>query len=231
MGGQLPPVWPFVDSLPSQGNQYWDWEPKKQQLLSRCLATRDQWTCVKLFRSMKVLAHNWNHFFRRNLALTTFPGRTTRNTKMECRLEKWPTWATSFLTQSYPLNRPTLYFEISESVFNYTYILLQLGFYYNFCGGSKWKDTGLRTKTKVCCQVSSSLLFFCICLCLCPCFVSCFLLMPIVNFEKYSEWGLKKLHRVASREEREEGYEGGEQLISIQSLFSFLAWGDVSENI
>ena len=52
-----------------------------------------------------------------------------------------------------------------------------------------------------------------------------FLLMPIVNFEKYSEWGLKKLHRVASREEREEGYEGGEQLISIQSLFSFLAWG------
>ena len=56
--------------------------------------------------------------------------------------------------------------------------------------------------------------------------------MPIVNFEKYSEWGLKKLHRVASREEREEGYEGGEQLISIQSLFSFLAWGGgVSENI
>ena len=55
--------------------------------------------------------------------------------------------------------------------------------------------------------------------------------MPIVNFEKYSEWGLEKLHRVASREEREEGYEGGEQLIFIQSLFSFLAWGDVSENI
>merc|ERR1711936_343610 len=29
---------------------------------------------------------------------------------------------------------------------------MQLGYYYNFCGGSKWKDTGLRTKSKVCCQ-------------------------------------------------------------------------------
>merc|ERR1712012_277004 len=29
---------------------------------------------------------------------------------------------------------------------------MQLGFYYNFCGNSKWKDTGLRTKSKVCCQ-------------------------------------------------------------------------------
>jgi len=29
---------------------------------------------------------------------------------------------------------------------------MQLGFYYNFCGGPKWKDTGLRTKSKVCCQ-------------------------------------------------------------------------------
>merc|ERR1712083_677398 len=29
---------------------------------------------------------------------------------------------------------------------------MQLGFYYNFCGSSKWKDTGLRTKSKVCCQ-------------------------------------------------------------------------------
>ena len=47
-------------------------------------------------------------------------------------------------------------------------------------------------------------------------FVSCFLLMPIVNFEKHSEWGLEKLHRVASREEREEGYEEGEQLMSPQ---------------
>ena len=87
VGGQLPPVWPFVDSLPSQGNLYLDWEPKKQQLLSRCLATRDQWTCVKLFRSMKILAHNWNRTFSWNLALTTFLGKTTRNTKMECRLE------------------------------------------------------------------------------------------------------------------------------------------------
>ena len=87
VGAKLPPVWPFVDSLPSQGNLYLDWEPKKQQLLSRCLATRDQWTCVKLFRSMKILAHNQNRTFRRNLVLTTFLGKTTRNTKMECRLE------------------------------------------------------------------------------------------------------------------------------------------------
>ena len=87
VGGKLPPVWPFVDSLPSQGKWYLDWEPKKQQLLSRCLATRDQWTCVKLFRSMKILAHNQNRTFRRNLVLTTFLGKTTRNTKMECRLE------------------------------------------------------------------------------------------------------------------------------------------------
>ena len=43
--------------------------------------------------------------------------------------------------------------------------------------------------------------------------------MPIVNFEKYSEWGLKKLHRVASREEREEWYEGGEQLMSSWSFW------------
>ena len=31
VGGQLPPVWPFVDSLPSQGKWYLDWEPKKER--------------------------------------------------------------------------------------------------------------------------------------------------------------------------------------------------------
>lgn len=29
---------------------------------------------------------------------------------------------------------------------------MELGFYYNYCGGQKWKDTAVRTKSKVCCK-------------------------------------------------------------------------------
>ena len=32
-------------------------------------------------------------------------------------------------------------------------LLLQLGFFYNYCGSSLWYDTGARTTNKVCCQV------------------------------------------------------------------------------
>ena len=78
----------------------------------------------------------------------------------------------------------------------------QLGFYYNFCGGSKWKDTGLRTKSKVCCQVSPF----------------CGKIKLTFSLTFVSERGLKKLHRVAAREKGDER-DGGEHLTNLVSRF------------
>ena len=78
----------------------------------------------------------------------------------------------------------------------------QLGFYYNFCGGSKWKDTGLRTKSKVCCQVSPY----------------CGKIKLTFSRTFVSERGLKKLHRVAAREKGDER-DGGEHLTDLISCF------------
>ena len=41
----------------------------------------------------------------------------------------------------------------------YPYLMLQLGFFYNFCGGNKWKDTGSRTSSSVCCKVNRYLCY------------------------------------------------------------------------
>ena len=37
--------------------------------------------------------------------------------------------------------------------------MLQLGFFYNFCGSNKWKDTGSRTSSSVCCKVNRYLCY------------------------------------------------------------------------
>ena len=86
----------------------------------------------------------------------------------------------------------------------------QLGFYYNFCGGSKWKDTGLRTKSKVCCQVSPLIVLPHHC---------CGKIKLTFSRTFVSERGLKKLHRVTAREKGDER-DGGEHLTDLVLVLS-----------
>ena len=92
----------------------------------------------------------------------------------------------------------------SKTKLNY----FQLGFYYNFCGGSKWKDTGLRTKSKVCCQVS-----------LYRPRHRCGKIKLTFSRTFVSERGLKKLHRVTAREKGDER-DGGEHLTDLVLVLS-----------